>query len=186
MKDSDEAIDKSFAYELSHYYKTKVHWGSNNHADTSYPYNDNPEYNLLGIEHFLRKSMDVIDYGPDKDMNIKLINLWHHLKHSFGKPHLFLHGIAANLQFQGMDGGLHTDDYGKGEGTSFIVMLSPNNDTENIGGEFYNDTLKEEVKFKQGRVIMLDSTNVHCGKAFNVPHKMRISLRLSGFDTFVW
>jgi hypothetical protein len=85
-----------------------------------------------------------------------------------------------------MDGGLHTDDYGKGEGTSFIVLLSPNNETENVGGEFYNDTLKESVPFKHGRVVMLDSTNLHLGKAFNVPHKMRISLRLSGFDTLIW
>ena len=118
--------------------------------------------------------------------NITLIDLWNHLKTSFGKHHLFLHTIYANLQFKGMDGKLHRDDYGKGEGTSFIIMLSPNNDVENIGGEFYNDTLKKNVDFKHGRVVMLDSTDLHLGKAFNVPHKMRISLRLSGFDTLIW
>jgi|TARA_R100000329_G_C7573293_1_gene202957 hypothetical protein len=186
MEYSDTIIDKSFAYELANYYKTKVKWHANNHADASYPYKDNPAYNLFGIEHFLRKNIDVIEYGPDMNMNVRLIDLWNHLKTAFGKPHLFLHAITANLQFKGMDGGLHRDDYDKGEGTSFIVMLSPNNDTENIGGEFYNDTLKKSVDFKHARVVMLDSTNLHLGRAFNVPHKMRISLRLSGFDTLIW
>ena len=80
---------------------------------------------------------------------------------------------------------VQTDDYGYNQGTSFIVMLSPNNETENIGGEFYNETQKKSVEFKHGRVIMLDSTDLHLGKSFNVPHKMRISLRLAGFDTLV-
>ena len=185
MKYNDQVLDKSFAYELANYYKRKAKWEASNHADSSYPYGDNPSYNLLGHSHFTRKSIDLIEYGSDMSMNIKLINLWNHLKTAFGKPHLFLHGIYANLQFKGMDGGLHTDDSGYNQGTSFIVMLSPNNETENIGGEFYNETQKKSVEFKHGRVIMLDSTDLHLGKSFNVPHKMRISLRLSGFDTIV-
>ena len=186
MEYSDTIIDKKFAFELANYYKQKVLWSANNSASASYPYNDNPSYILFGTKHFLRKNIDVIEYGPDMNWNITLIDLWNHLKTSFGKHHLFLHTIYANLQFKGMDGKLHRDDYGKGEGTSFIIMLSPNNDVENIGGEFYNDTLKKSVEFKHGRVVMLDSTNLHLGKAFNVPHKMRISLRLSGFDTLIW
>jgi hypothetical protein len=181
MRYKDNCLDKIFVDELSHNFKHQVDWKPNNSAGiTSYPYMDNPIYLLMGMSFFERKTPDIIEYGPKMNLNIKLINLFYHIKKTFDKPDLTLQKIVGNLQFKGMDGGLHRDDNGSGIGTSYILLFSPCNEVDNIGGGFYNDTVKEEVDFKHGRIIEINSSDLHRGKAFDEPYKIRFSVRFTG------
>ena len=176
----DNILDKTFVDQLASDLRNKVRWQPNNSASRSYPYNENLEYVLLGHKFFNRVSLDIIEYGEDMEFNKKLINLFYHLKDAFNKPNIMLEQIAGNLQFKGMDGGLHMDGYKEDNKTSFILMLSPDYDVENDGGVFYNETQNKEIAFKHGRVVEIESSDLHLGKAFDSPYKMRFSLRFTG------
>jgi len=176
----DNIFDKFYMDELAFDLKFKVKWRADNSASRSYPYNSNQNYLLMGSTFFKRETMDIIKYGDDMDLNRKLIDSFYHIKNEFKKPDLVLKEISGNCQFQHMDGKLHTDGSQVGL-TSYILMLSPDYDVQDIGGVFYSETDQKEVPFKHGRVIEIDSFNVHRGEAFNKQHKLRFSIKFTGF-----
>ena len=176
----DNLLDKLFVDQLASDLRNKVNWRPNNSSLKSYPNNENLDSVMLGHTFFDRLSLDIIQYGDDMNFNKKLIDLFYFIKDSFNKPNLVLKTISGNLQFMGMDGRLHIDSHKDDNETSFILMLSPDYDVENKGGVFYNATQKKEVAFKHGRIVEIDSSDLHLGKAFDAPYKMRFSIRFTG------
>jgi hypothetical protein len=80
----------------------------------------------------------------------------------------FIRGYA-NIQFQNMDGGWHTDD---GENT-FLLMLS---DTLKSGDGCFEVKNKTSLDFVKNRCIMFNAKDEHRGLASKLELKPRVTL----------
>ena len=62
----------------------------------------------------------------------------------------------------------------------FILLLCNEIFDNDIGGEFINQTVGKTVKFRHGRIMNFEATDIHRGLSFNKPHIPRISVKFLG------
>ena len=62
----------------------------------------------------------------------------------------------------------------------FILMISNELITENIGGEFYHQPTNTSVPYEYGKVIEQSGTDLHRGFAFKKPYTARMSIKYVG------
>jgi|TARA_B110000285_G_scaffold204000_1_gene240609 hypothetical protein len=156
-------------------------WYANNVANArSWPYGETGTHRLMGDCFFHRHADNHIRYNEsNKQLGESLIN-------SFGRiiesTHpMKLEEIYTNLQFVGMDGTEHRD--GAPNQTAFILMLSNEHHSENIGGGFYHAPTDTTVDYKYGRVVEITASDSHKGMAFDIPHVTRMSVKYLGTNT---
>ncbi len=178
MQYLDNIFDKKYSDEVAHILRNDTPWSANNIANRfSWPYEFKGSHILLGSKIFRCIDTYKYEYHPNKEFAFSLIDAFHQISFRFQKK-LILKGISANLQLKGMDGTLHTD--GDSDTTVFIYMLTDDYTDDNLGGEFYNDTLKETVSFRHGRVIEMNASHEHNGRSFNQNNICRFSIRFTG------
>lgn len=174
----DDIFDKKYSDEVAYTLRNNTPWDPTNVANrVSWPYQFKGSHVLLGSTIFNFIDTYKYEYHPNKEFAFSLIDAFHQISFRFGK-NLILKGISANLQLKGMDGTLHTD--GDNNTTVFIYMLTDDYINDNLGGEFYNDSLKQSVPFRHGRVIQMNASNLHCGKSFTQDNICRFSIKFTG------
>ena len=124
------------------------------------------------------KSEDWIEYTKDLDLAKTLVDQWGYIKQRLNAQHLRLKECTGNLQFYKQDGQNHVDG-DKGE-VACILMLADEYIDGDIGGEFYNETQKVTVPFKQGRLMVFDAADLHRGTSFNKENMARLSIKWVG------
>ncbi len=171
----DDLFDKKYLDDLS-YALMKSSWTADNIANrNTWPYGERGTHLFLGNCFFRKINDNNIIYNTNKQLSDELINLFYYINKKF-KKNLELKWISANLQFMGMDGTDHTD--GDENTVSYILMLSNEIISEDIGGEFV--VLNEKIKYKYGRLIEISANLLHKGLAFNKPNIARMTIRLTG------
>ena len=177
IKVHDNIFDKKWCDEVT---DTLINspWYANNTANAkSWPYGNTGTHRLMGDCFFQRVNENYINYNMNnKQLGEALIN-------SFGQitqnTHpMRLEEIYTNLQFKGMDGTEHVD--GKNNQTAFILMLSNEHHSRNIGGGFYHAPTDTTIDYKYGRVVEITASDSHKGNAFTIPHVARISVKYLG------
>lgn len=178
MEYFDNFFDKVFIDTLAHKLMSSK-WSADNTANrNSWPYNKIGSHKFLGQTFFTRKSEDWIDYNKDLDLAKTLVDQWGYIKQRLNAQHLRLRECTGNLQFYKQDGQNHVDG-DKGE-VACILMLADEYIDGNIGGEFYNETQKVTVPFKQGRLIVFDASDLHRGTSFTKENMARLSIKWVG------
>ena len=159
MEYFDNFFDKVFIDTLAHKLMSSK-WSADNTANrNSWPYNKMGSHKFLGQTFFTRKSEDWIEYTKDLDLAKTLVDQWGYIKQRLN---------AQN----------HVDG-DKGE-VACILMLADEYIDGNIGGEFYNETQKITVPFKQGRLIVFDASDLHRGTSFTKENMARLSIKWVG------
>lgn len=153
-------------------------WYANNVANArSWPYGEKGTHRLLGDCFFHRYSDNHIKYNEhDKALGDSIINSFSRIVQET-RP-MVLQEVYTNLQFMGMDGTEHVD--GNNNQSAFILMLSNEHHSENIGGGFYHAPTDNIVDYKYGRVVEITASDSHKGMSFNIPHVARISVKYLG------
>tara|TARA_R100000664_G_scaffold33441_1_gene50560 strand:+ start:103 stop:648 length:546 start_codon:yes stop_codon:yes gene_type:complete len=173
----DDVFDKQWLDEIS-LTLSKEPWYSDNIANRkTWPYGNKGTHLLLGNSYFQRINDDKIDYNTNKNLSNSLIDAFTQIKKIANKE-LKLIEISSNLQFNGMDGTLHTD--GTKDHMVYILMLCNEIFFENMGGEFYHQTSDTKVPFVYGRLIEQSGTDLHQGLSFNKSHVARFSIKWVG------
>ena len=171
IKIHDNVFDKKWVDDLSFHLSTNVSWYPDNIAGReSWPYGEIGQHRLLGRVFY--KQDDIVLYQREKVLEFK--DAFQHLA-----PNIDLKEIAANLQFQGMNGNYHYD--GDDNYKVFILMLTNVNTDDVTGGEFFvkdGDT----VPFRQGRIIEFYGNVLHKAHTFNEPHSPRFSIKFGGYE----
>tara|TARA_B100000470_G_scaffold136970_1_gene106143 strand:+ start:1124 stop:1669 length:546 start_codon:yes stop_codon:yes gene_type:complete len=173
----DDILDKRFSDEI-YFDLLNGPWYANNMANRyTYPYGEKGSHLLLGTTIYRPLSEYFSDTNLERKISVKFINIFNHLCFKLNKK-LSLKSIDANLQFYGQDGTFHAD--GDQEDEVFILLLCNEIFDNDIGGEFINQTVGKTVKFRHGRIMNFEATDIHRGLSFNKPHIPRISVKFLG------
>jgi len=178
IKVHEDFFDRKWLDEIS---ERLLHtpWYADNVANSdTWPYRQKGTHRLLGHCFFHRQTDNFISYSPiDIQLGSVLINSFEQIQHKL-KRKMRLIEINTNLQFKGMDGSIHTD--GNDNQSAFILMLSNEHYSENIGGGFYHQPTDTTIDYKYGRVIEITASDPHKGISFNKPDIARISVKYLG------
>jgi hypothetical protein len=170
----DDVFDKKWVDELSHLFFHE-NWKCGNIANRkTWPYGLKGTHNFLGNTFFKRENNDIIHYDSNLNLSLTLVNAFNAIRNKVNK-NLNLKEISANLQFKGMDGTLHTD--GETNDLVHILMLSNENISEEMGGNFYHEPSDTEIEFRHGRLIEQGGKDLHKGNAFNKKGIARFSVK---------
>ena len=172
IKVHDDFFDKQWLDEISDRF-INAQWYANNvaNADT-WPYGLKGTHRILG-DCFYNTESDNYNH-TDKKLGNGLINSFEHIQYKL-KREMKLLVIHTNLQFMGMDGTLHVD--GNSNQSAFILMLSNEHYSENIGGGFYHEPTDTIIDYKYGRLIEITASDPHKGLSFNKPDIARFSVK---------
>ena len=152
LKIHQNIFDKKWLDDLA-YELIKEPWYSSNIANRkTWPYGDKGTHLLLGNTYFRRENENIIKYNQNINLSYNLINSFFAIENKVRRK-MKLIEISTNLQFKEMDGTLHTD--GNQNQSIFILMLSNENITDNIGGEFYHQPTNTSVNFEHGKLIKI-------------------------------
>lgn len=178
IKIYDDFFDKFWLDEVTNLLMLSP-WYADNvaNANLSYPYQRQGTHRFFGNKFFVRKSENEIEYNDNKNFSDSLIQAFDHIQFRVQRK-MQLIEIVSNLQFMGMDGSIHVD--GDKNQSAFILMLSNEHISKNIGGEFYYQPTDTKIEYKYGRVIEITASDPHCGLSFNIPHVARISVKWMG------
>ena len=179
LKIHQNIFDKKWLDDLA-YDLIKQPWFASNIANRkTWPYGDKGTHLLFGTTYFIRQNDNIINYAYNNlDLSHALINSFSAIQQRVRRK-MKLKEILANLQFQGMDGPLHADG-GNENDSIFILMLSNENITEDIGGEFFHQPTNTFVNFEHGKLIEQSGADLHRGFAFKKPYVPRMSIKYVG------
>ena len=178
MKIHKDIFDKKWLDELSYSLMDEPWFASNIANRKTWPYGLKGTHLLLGQNYFKRIDIDHINYGKNLSITNNLIASFSAIENRLNQK-MELQEIATNLQFHGMDGTLHKDSHHEDDYT-FILTISNELITEDMGGEFHHQPTETLVPFKFGNVIEIKGLDFHRGLAFKKPYIPRISVKYVG------
>ena len=172
-----DVFDKKWLDDISH---TLMHepWHADNIANIkTWPYGEKGTHLLLGNTYFLRKNDDKISYGLNNLLTDNLIASFQAIQNKVRRK-MRLMEISTNLQFKDMNGTLHTD--GSSSQSVFILMLTNEHISKDIGGEFFHQPTNKYISFEYGKLIEQNGEDLHKGLAFTEPYIARLSIKYVG------
>ena len=173
MKVSDDYFDSKFLMDMASYLAHAHMWSADNTANRySYPYGFKGTHLLLGHKIFDKEENYYTENRKVFNLGMQIFKGIEEMKES----KFDLLQLSANLQFKGMNGTLHTD--GTSEQTAFILMFTNEFIGDNVGGKFINDTVKEEVDFKNGRLIEITASDLHRADSLDLEKVLRFSIKV--------